>query len=284
MKNTCATFKILLNWLALSTVLFVFPASAAIVISDKFNDESHAIPPSGWTDASTIDCPYCGGVAEEDAGFLTMSYSGGTQKATFLFNDTTLNVQTGYPISATATISSISPGLGGGADFLLIGFSDTNIWGPSPTSSLINAFGTFLWYDGSSAGVWAVAKVSSIFPVQVPLGNIIGYDGGSAILSVSFDETGFRATTDIGEFDSGKVSWDVFGLGFEPGLLGTETFAVLNGGDNLDSRNPYKVVVDSFSVSTVSTVDSVSVPIPILFSFLLAIILFGLAALKPRID
>jgi hypothetical protein len=196
-------------------IIPVLPQPPAI--NEQFS--APGTPPPGWS----YD-PRNGGVPTISSSGGVVAFSGGSGVVSIV-NNTTFNPQA-LPISASMKINSL--GAGG-----YLGFFITN--DPSTRAHIIGL-------QVSSSGTLLLGIDHGGAYQNHTLTTLSGYDGGSIMLTLTFDANGFTAATDVGNFST------------------TQTYASLGSGFNISNLGgEASLFIQNFNTPANGTVDWISV-------------------------
>jgi len=208
------------------------PTPTRLPIVDAFNNQSSGIP-NGW---SIDPASGAGTTATEFNGNATIQ---GPSLASIVYN-APFNSQQQQPITITAELTSVS------SDNFVGMFLTDNIGS--------RAFHLGVLFNASTKQLALNADNGNGFNAEVDritLGSVPGYTGGQAILSFTFDDSGFSVGFDAGaagSYSSGARPWSQIPGGFDPAKLGEQTQLFIQSYD-INGGNAASVVVNSISVT-----------------------------------
>jgi hypothetical protein len=192
------------------------PASPAI--NEHF--AAAGSPPPGWRyDPKNDGTP----IITSSGGIVTFPAGGGVKS---IVNKSSFDIQS-VPITATLKITKIGSG-----GCLGMFFSDDPYSRYHDFGLQVKSNGTLI-LNSDHGGSFK----------QLTLTTLSGYQGGPITLTLTFDALGFTASTDVGNYNSGRRLWSSLTNGFSLKDVGMEAFTYLQYYGGSDSGK-----VDGFTV------------------------------------
>jgi hypothetical protein len=199
---------------------------------EGFDDQTSGMP-TGWS----VDPSSSGGTtATENGGRVTIQGSG----LASIVHNAPINVQTGRPVTLSIGIASMSAD-----NFAGVFFTDNIGSRAFHIGPLFNA-STKQFALNADNGQGFNGNVDRVVMTTIP-----AYTGGKAVMSLTFDATGFTmefAPDGAAKYSSGKQPWSRVPGGFNPTKLGDYSQLFIQSFDT-DGGTAANIVVDYVTVT-----------------------------------